>query len=67
MFQPGILVTPLDMKRIRGITGASKKWKISEFLLKIITQSELTAVASINVAIILIVIYGYFNLKYPVK
>lgn len=67
MFQPGILVTPLDMKRIRGITEASKKWKISEFLLKIITQSELTTVASINVAIILIVIYGYFNLKYPVK
>lgn len=63
MSQPGILVTPPNIKRIRGITRASKKWKISELLLKIITQSELTAVTLINVAIIYIIVYGYFTLN----
>lgn len=63
MSQPGILVTPLNIKRIRGITWASKKWKISEFLLKIITQSELIAVTSINLAVINVIVYGYFTLN----
>lgn len=63
MSQPGILVAPQNIKRIRGITGASKKWKISEFILKIITQSEFIAVILINVAIIYIIVYGYFTLN----
>lgn len=63
MSQPGILVTPLNIKRIRGITGAREKWKITEFLFKIIIQSKLMAVTFINVAIIYIIVYGYFTLN----
>lgn len=35
----------------------------SEFILKIIAQSELIAVTLINVAIIYIIVYGYFTLN----